>query len=384
MKTIAFHLPQFHPIPQNDTWWGRGFTEWTNVTKARPKFHSHYQPHLPADLGFYDLRLPEAREAQYELAKTYGISGFCYYHYWFAGKRVLNRPVDEILESKKPDFPFCLCWANESWTRAWDGRSGDVILDQVYSSADDQAHIEHLLPFFDDPRYIRIEGRPLFLVYRAELLPDPKRTADIWRTAARRAGIGEIYLACVESFVRSKMPESYGFDAAVEFAPDWRCVKPITLMQKIKLLSTGAPLHPGFYKHRIVDYHDVVHRMSSKPEPNYRRFPCVTPGFDNSARRAVDATILINSTPSAYGTWLKQTLQREYLNSKAVEEPVVFINAWNEWAEGNHLEPDQKWGSAYLEAHRDAVATTSAEFNDPKSPLCGLSFPLSDGSTDCV
>jgi hypothetical protein len=216
IRLLAFYLPQFHPVPENDSWWGKGFTEWTNVVKARPLFRAHHQPHLPSDLGFYDLRLREAREAQAAMAQSYGVTGFCYYHYWFHGRRLLNRPFDEVLSSGRPDFPFCLCWANENWTRRWDGAEHEVLLQQRYSAEDDRAHIEHLLSAFADSRYIRVDGKPLFLVYRTELLPDPARTAEIWRTSALTAGIGDLYLARVENFIPDVDPKTIGFDAAVE------------------------------------------------------------------------------------------------------------------------------------------------------------------------
>ena len=180
-KAIAFYLPQYHPIPENDQWWGKGFTEWRNVTRARPLYPRHYQPHLPADLGFYDLRLPEVRQAQAELAHAFGLHGFCYYHYWFNGRRVLQRPFEDVLASGEPDFPFCLCWANENWTRRWDGSDDEILLEQIYSEQDDRDHLLSLLTAFRDPRYIRIEGKPLFLVYRTSALPHPARTAEIWR-----------------------------------------------------------------------------------------------------------------------------------------------------------------------------------------------------------
>lgn len=221
-KLIAFYLPQYHPIPENSAWWGTGFTEWKNVSKALPLFKGHYQPHLPADLGFYDLRLPEARIAQADLAREYGIHGFCYYHYWFNGRRILERPFNEVLASGSPDFPFCLCWANENWTRTWDGGSADILLQQDYSDEDDRNHIRSLLPALADSRYIRVDGKPLILIYRTELLPNPERTSDIWRSESYTAGIGELYLARVESFTSGIEPASIGFDAAVEFAPDWR------------------------------------------------------------------------------------------------------------------------------------------------------------------
>ncbi len=222
VRAIAFFLPQYHPIPENDRWWGKGFTEWTNVTKARPNFKGHYQPHLPADLGFYDLRMPEVREEQARLARQYGISAFCYYYYWFAGKKLLNRPLDEVLQSGAPDFPFCLCWANENWTRRWDGCEEDILIAQSHTEADHAGFIAEIAPALLDPRYVRIHGKPLVIVYRLGQFPEPKRTADLWREYCVNAGIGEIYLAYVQSFDRMPMgddPSLYGFDAAIEFPP---------------------------------------------------------------------------------------------------------------------------------------------------------------------
>ena len=353
-RCIAFHLPQYHPIPENDAWWGKGFTEWTNVAAARPVVPGHHQPHLPADLGFYDLRLPEARQAQAELARAHGVDGFCYYHYWFTGRQVLQRPVDEIVASGSPDFPFCLCWANEDWTRAWDGRSGQVLLRQDYSDADDIAHIRHLLPVLADGRYLRVGGRPLLLVYRTELMPDPRRTAELWRNEAVRAGVGDLYLVRVESFESELDPASIGFDAALEFAPDWRRVR-VGYLARLRRLAAWAGLQPAGYRHhRFSDYETLAARMLAKPEPGYRRIRCATPGFDNSPRRRKDALILTGSTPAAYGHWLQQLLRQEAGRPLPDDEKLVFVNAWNEWAEGNHLEPCQRWGRAYLEAHAQA------------------------------
>ncbi len=357
LRTIAIHLPQFHPIPENDAWWGKGFTEWTNVTKARPVVPGHHQPHLPADLGFYDLRLPEARTAQAELARQYGIDAFCYYHYWFTGRQVLERPVREIVASGQPDFPFCICWANENWTRAWDGRSGHALLEQHYSDEDDLAHIRHLLPTLADSRYLRVAGRPMLLVYRSELLPDPRRTADTWRSEALRQGLGDLYLVRVESFRGDIDPASIGFDAALEFAPDWRRVRPRQIRLRHRLAASLGLFHRGYLEHRFAEYQDLVDDMLAKPDPTFRRIRCVTPGFDNSARRKKDATIFVNGTPDAYGHWLEQVLRREAARHEVTgDERLVFVNAWNEWAEGNHLEPCQRWGRAYLEAHAAARA----------------------------
>lgn len=350
IRTLAFYLPQYHPIPENDEWWGPGFTEWTNVSQARPRFRGHNQPHIPADLGFYDLRLPESRQAQADLARAAGLHGFCYYHYWFNGKRLLNRPFDEVLASGQPDFPFCLCWANENWTRTWDGQADHLLIGQDYSAEDDRAHMRWLLPAFADPRYIRVDGKPLFLVYQATKLPDPKRTTQIWRDEACSAGIGEIYLCKVESFQDSRHPPAeWGFDAAVEFQPDtaalftplekawWRLVKAVNLRHGALVLS----------------YAGWTQRALRRPQPPYVRFPAVTPAWDNSARRRSGAFVLHKSRPDLYESWLRATIQRFVPPSP--QENFVFVNAWNEWAEGNHLEPCQRWGHAYLDATRRAL-----------------------------
>ncbi len=340
VRPIAFYLPQYHPTPENNTWWGQGFTEWTNVAKANPLFLGHYQPHLPADLGFYDLRLPEVRQAQADLAGEYGIYGFCYYHYWFNGRRLLNRPLDEVLESGRPDFPFCLCWANENWTRAWDGHEQDILIRQDYSFDDDRQHLRWLADVFRDERYIRVNGKPLFLVYRISKLPNPQQTAAIWREEAHKLGVGDLYLCTIESLRDDRIdPTRLGFDAAVEFQPDWLSLPP--LLRRFGQSNT------------IYDYGAVAAKMSQKTVPSYTRFPCVTPGWDNTSRRRQDAVILTNSTPPKYQRWLENTIQK--FTPGTPDENLVFINAWNEWGEGAHLEPCQKWGRAYLEATRQAL-----------------------------
>ena len=365
-QLIAFYLPQYHPIPENDAWWGQGFTEWNNVARARPLFRGHDQPHLPADLGFYDLRLPEARAAQADLARAYGIAGFCYYHYWFKGRRLLNRPFDEVLESGRPDFPFCLCWANEPWTRAWDGRSGQVLIGQDYSDDDDREHIRWLARAFRDPRYIRVGGRPLFAVYRASKLPDQRRTAEIWREEARRLGVGELFLCRVESFPSEHGdPAAHGFDAAIEFQPDWVEIldqKPLRRDLLRRALWKLGVNRSAYQRHLIYTYAWLVERMLRKPRPPYPRFPCVTPMWDNSARRRGGAAIFKGSTPQLYERWLGETIAR--FTPPAPDQKLVFVNAWNEWAEGNHLEPCQRWGRAYLEATRRALEQAVRQSTD--------------------
>jgi hypothetical protein len=347
---LAFYLPQFHPIPENDEWWGPGFTEWNNVTRARPSFPGHYQPHVPGELGYYDLRVPEIREAQAALAAAYGVSGFVYYHYWFHGRRLLERPFDEVLASGSPDFPFALCWANEEWSRNWDG-TGQLLIPQEFSDEDDLAHIRWLANAFADDRYITIDGRPLMLIYRPKLLPNAKRTAEIWRTEAQRLGFPDIYLCWVESWGPPRGgPEAYGMDAAVGFMP----------------LARDRVYEPyeGTRGHRILDYQSAFEATLKRAAPKWKRFPSVMVGWDNSARRPQGATIFTGSTPEAYERWLRLTA--DSVSEVRAEENYLFIVAWNEWAEGNHLEPDQRYGRAYLEATK-AVLLDPPPGSDPVS-----------------
>lgn len=359
IKAVAFNLPQFHPIPENDQWWGKGFTDWINVVRGKPQFKGHYQPHLPADLGFYDLRVEESREAQAELAREYGIHGFCYYHYWFNGHRLLERPVDELIRTGRPDIPFCLCWANENWTRRWDGMENEILIQQVYSASDDEAHIRHLIPIFDDPRYIKVDDKPVFLVYRANWLPDPLRTTEIWRREAERAGLPGLFLARVESLPElTGDPRPLGFDSALEFQPRWQLLDGLRIYRRQwwhrQRLGTGEA---GFIRSRVYEYDRFVQAAMAMPPPTYPMIRGVCVGFDNTARRRDGGVILKDSTPESYARWLSSVVRTNgsLKLHKAPEEQFIFINAWNEWAEGNHLEPCQKWHRAYLEATRDAL-----------------------------
>lgn len=348
VRAIAFYLPQYHPIPENDSWWGKGFTEWTKVVEARALFHGHNQPQLPGSLGFYDLRLPEVRSAQAQLAAEHGIHGFCYYHYWFDGKRLLERPFTEVLRSGQPDFPFCLCWANENWTKRWDGQNKEVLIAQNYSPEGDRAMIRELIPAFKDPRYIRVRNMPLFLVYRAGELPDPRATARIWREEAIDAGLPGLYLCRVESMAEAVLqqdPAQIGFDAACEFPPHG--------IQVSKSNIPVAGLDPGFSGF-IYDYAEVAHNYAARPSPSYRRFRGVMPSWDNTARTTRRAHLAINSSPEAYKTWLETAVNRTRADAEG-DERLVFINAWNEWGEGCHLEPDRRYGMAWLEATRAAI-----------------------------
>jgi lipopolysaccharide biosynthesis protein len=348
MRLIAFYLPQYHPIPENDRWWGKGFTEWTNVSKAQPLFRGHYQPHLPADLGFYDLRLDEVREEQSELARHYGIYGFCYYYYWFQGRRLLERPLNEICRTKRPDFPFCVCWANEPWTRNWDGKPSEILLQQVHTRESDERFILDLLPILKDERYIRIDGRPLLLVYRTELFPDIAGTVLAWRDVADRHGV-DLFLCRLESFSACD-PAAIHFDAACEFPPNFVGVNP-EAAPRLEFHAEG----PGAFAGKIYDYEKLARLLRHRPDAHYKRFLGATPSWDNTPRSGARATVFINSSPDRFRQMLT-TAVRKTSDRFRGDEQIVFINAWNEWAEGCHLEPDQRYGHAFLEACKTALA----------------------------
>lgn len=357
-RLIAFYLPQFHPIPENDKWWGEGFTEWTNVAKATPLFDGHYQPHIPADFGFYDLRLPETRYAQAELAERYGISGFCYYHYWFGGKQLLERPFDEVLKSGEPDFPFCLCWANEPWSRRWHGRNEDVLQAQAYSHEDDIEHIRWLMPALADRRALQVEGRPIFIVYQGRDLPDPARTVEAWRVEVSRAGLPDPYLMTVETgWDEGWDATQVGFDAKVMFRPQF------TILRHAPRLAIGS--HDGL---EVRDYQTAWPILAEPEAVPYVHYETVCPRWDNSPRTTSKAVVLHNSTPEAYGRWLSEVVSRAAVRPE--QHRVVFINAWNEWGEGCHLEPDQRFGHAYLEETRRTLAR-AAHVGNENQPSTG-------------
>lgn len=357
-RLISFYLPQFHPIPENDEWWGKGFTEWTNVCSARPLFRGHYQPHLPADLGFYDLRVSEAREAQAALAREYGVHGFCYYHYWFHGKRLIERPFQEILNSGKPNFPFCLCWANEPWSRRWLGEDREVLMPQNYSEQDHTAHAHWLCRVFADPRCIRVNGRPVFLIYRSNHIPNLQRALEIYRAVPVKMGLPEPYLIAIDVHDVQADFRKMGYDHAVAFEPALGGLPEAVADERTprKLLRNAAiGILSGQLK--VYDYRQARNIM--RPKTSLPRIPCVLVGFDNTPRRGRNAIILRNATPEAFG----EELQRE-MALWARSEPEVdlfFLNGWNEWAEGNHLEPDQRFGTRFLEQ----VKSVAEQFISP-------------------
>ncbi len=351
-RVIAFYLPQFHPIPENDEWWGNGFTEWTNVAKAKPLFRGHYQPHVPADLGFYDLRVPETRIAQAELAREYGIEAFCYYHYWFAGKRLLERPFTEVLESGEPDFPFCLCWANETWTGVWHGAPNRILIEQKYpGTEDDIKHFYTLLAAFEGVRYVKVEGKPIFIIYEPQKLPNPRQTIDCWRELAHRAGLKGLYIVGIEN--EPWKPEDNGFDAST---PRNLSIGVVILRNKLVYRVVKNPyrrlLH---YPLKIYPYEKVYPYFLLPGAEKLHHHPCVIPNWDNTPRSGLSGLVLHGSNPELFRNHLKSTLTQ--IKDKPFEYRLVFIKSWNEWAEGNHLEPDLKYGKAYLKVLRDEVSS---------------------------
>ena len=356
-RLIAFHLPQFYPTPENDEWWGKGFTEWTNVAKAKPLFSGHYQPHVPADLGFYDLRLPEARLAQAELAREYGIEGFCYYHYWMGdGRRMLERPVNEILASGEPDFPFCLCWANHSWNTAWQGTDKNLI-EQTYPGWDDHAHhFDWLLQAFNDRRYMTINGKPIFAVYKPDNIPDIRKVTDFWRERALSNGLPGLYLIGVCHWNQTWDPRPRGFDASVMQVlprPDGRIHGRMPPRYRWNMLKQA--LHGDLRQLTIWDYEEIMPILLRNNSVEWPDYPLVLPNWDNTPRSGTRGVVIYNSTPELFRKHLQEAFSRVAV--RVPEERIVFIKAWNEWAEGNYLEPDQKWGHDYLEVIREELAT---------------------------
>jgi lipopolysaccharide biosynthesis protein len=346
VRLIAFYLPQFHPIPENDRCWGEGFTEWTNVRKAVPNFAGHYQPHEPGELGYYDLRDPDVRERQAALAREHGIDGFCYYYYyWFNGKQLLERPLDEVVASGKPDFPFCVCWANENWTRRWDAREQDVPIAQDYSAQGARALIRTLIPLMRDRRYIRVDGRPLLVIHKVALIPEAAAMLSLWRNECRQAGLGDIYIVAALTTWHGN-PEKLGFDAAVEFPPHGH--------QSERLNPRIAFTNPRFTG-SVFNFRTYVAQQLTAPRPDFKLFRGLLPAWDNTARQQDAGSAFIGSSPELFEYWLEHALEQTRLRHSG-DERLLFINAWNEWGEGCHLEPDRRYGRAYLEAIRNARA----------------------------
>jgi Glycosyltransferase WbsX len=356
VRPVALHLPQFHPIAENDAWWGKGFTEWTNTGKAKPLFRGHRQPNVPADLGYYDLRLPEARRAQADLARQYGIEAFCYYHYWFGGRRLLEKPVEDILAGGEPDFPFCLCWANETWTGIWHASPDKVLVKQTYpGEADYEAHFNYLLKAFRDPRYLTVDGRPVFAIYRGWDVPNVKAVLELWNKLAARAGLPPPFYIAMRNGNRTWNARAHGFDGTVT-------------PRLPKLLWSGASasrwhklLHAWDQargRPTIYDYSHSMRQALIDSGPGENDYPCVIPNWDNTPRSGANGLVLRGASPETFRPHLRQGLQMATQHEG--EQKFLFIKAWNEWAEGNYLEPDQTFGRGYLEVMRQELQRLGA------------------------
>lgn len=369
VNVVAFYLPQFHPFPENDAWWGKGFTEWSNVGKALPNFPDHYQPHCPIHLGYYDLRLPSVMEEQSKIAREYGVGGFSFYFYWFAGKVLMHQPLETMLANSNVDMPFCLTWANENWTRRWDGRQQDVLIAQNHSLEDSRAFLHHVAKYFADPRYIRVNGKPILLVYKVDLIPDIRRTTDMWREEMVNLGFEGIHLIAVQT--NTTDPRPYGFDAAAEFPPHRLRPNPIT-----EEVGISNP----FFNGKVLDYVEARDLSLARPAPDYRLYRGAMLSWDNTARRQDSPQIFHNFSCTAFRDWMAAIISLEAKNSQIPpSERLIFVNAWNEWAEGTHLEPDRKHGFGYLQALYDALIT----YGKPKeaNPQVGIEPTFSDAMT---
>ena len=371
-RVIALYLPQFHPIPENDKWWGKGFTEWTNVGKARPLFRGHYQPRVPADLGYYDLRMPEVREAQAEMAREAGIEGFCYWHYWFGnGRQLLERPFNEVLASGKPDFPFCLGWANHEWTnKTWEVGTKrvceQVLMPMVYSKEEHIRHFNAVLPAFRDKRYITVDGKPLFLVFRPLDIPEPKAFIDLWQQMARENGLPGIHFVGIQynmletdknlknvllKNAPDRAAELYrqvldaGFDAVNSrgyHRADYKCLSAYQIIKRgIWVRLTGR------YALNTCRQSDINKHLYVKEDKWENVYPTLLPNWDRSARSGRRARIYTDSTPEVFGKQIEQVM--ELVKDKPLEHRIAFLMSWNEWAEGNYVEPDLRYGHGYLD-----------------------------------
>ena len=365
-RLVAFYLPQFHPTAENDAWWGNGFTEWTNVAKARPLFPGHIQPRLPADLGFYDLRVPDVREAQAHMAAECGVEGFCYWHYWFGhGRRILERPFQEVLETGSPDFPFCLAWANQSWTGIWHGNPKSVLIEQTYPGHEDEAaHFRWALQAFQDPRYMTVDGKPIFVVFAPHDLPSPASFITHWRQLAEQAGLPGLYIVAMTNryapgVERFGTPLLQPFDAVTPLVPQQFLEdRPKTIRAKVArrlarrdfgpkvaAITGGALARPARFP-----FADVVAEAHRGMPDDLRHLPCVLPGWDNTPRSGIRGNVFEGATPELYGRHLQDAVDR--VSGRPVQQAIVFLKAWNEWAEGNYIEPDALLGRAMLDETR--------------------------------
>lgn len=361
-RVIAMYLPQYHPIPENDEWWGKGFTEWTNVGKAKPLFRGHYQPRVPADLGYYDLRLPVVREQQAELAREAGVEGFMYWHYWFGnGKTLLAEIFDDVVKSGKPDFPFCLGWANHSWTnRTWNSsaqyQKSRNLLVQTYPGDDDIiAHFNNVLPAFQDKRYITVDGKPLFVIYAPLDYQECSHFIAMWRDLAIKAGLKGIHFVGLASGWESNYQKTLdlGFDA-LTLSNIWNAQVAVNHGKILHLIrSVIRDRFPRWAPLDKYPYKEVVKHLFCEWDRKENGYPQIIPNWDRSPRGGRRATIYTGSTPELFRQHVLDALH--LVEQKQEEHKILFLRSWNEWAEGNYMEPDLKFGHGYLDALKDAL-----------------------------
>lgn len=378
-RVIAFYLPQFHPVEANDRYWGKGFTEWTNVAKAKPLYKGHYQPQIPADLGFYDLRLGEVREAQAQMARECGVEGFCYWHYWFGGgKKVLERPFNEVLQSGKPDFPFCIGWANHSWSnKTWTKNKAfqhdTMIFEQTYPGREDStAHFYDLLPAFRDERYIKVDGKPLFLIFNAEDIPDSREFIELWQSLARENGLRGIYFVARVSAAGRFSIGKYDYTSTVEeryrrvldmgydaVNSDMTRYAEIKVEGTVRKMARAALARAGINILYRYDYRKIMDNFYHSAEMQENIFPQLLPRFDRSPRAGRSARIYDGSTPELFAKSVDKALK--LIENKDNEHKILFLQSWNEWGEGNYMEPDLKFGHGYLDALRSKIVIDRSE-----------------------
>ncbi len=353
-RVIAFYLPQYHPTPENDLWWGKGFTEWTNVGKAKPLFRGHYQPKVPADLGYYDLRVPETRGEQADMARKYGIEGFCYWHYWFGnGKKLLDRPFKEVLSSGKPDFPFCLAWANHSWEDKLFNKEGKkkILIEQVYPGEEDYIqHFNYILPAFQDKRYIQVDGKPLFMVYSPFEVPDVSAFIALWQKLARENGLKGIHFVAHTYDERDILSlKDKGFDGVniVRLFQFFR--RDFSFLEK----SYMKIMRYVFGKGQIVSYKRASRFFIGKEEALNDCYPTIIPNWDHSPRSGREGHILVDAEPRLFEKHVTEAVK--VISEKEEEHQLIFLKSWNEWAEGNYMEPDLRYGKGYLEALKNGI-----------------------------
>ncbi len=365
IKPIAIYLPQFHPIPENDSWWGKGFTEWFNVSRAKPRFKGHYQPQLPTELGFYDLRCNSIFHEQIALAKEAGIEAFMFYEYWFQGKQILEKPIDHYLQDISIEFPYFLCWANENWSRKWDGSDQEILLKQDYSIDDFKDHFNKVYKrHFTSSKYLTINGKPILAVYKPELIPNLMEMVAMWRSMTKEMGFEDLYIIFCSNKKTINSDFSNLFNASYYFQPDWQLVNSIKLktplLTRVVVRCLPKFINSIFFSREmailnntLVDYSEYVNNVIAENQV-INAFQCVMPGWDNTSRRKNgNACIFINSNPNDYKRWLKHAVEQSRHENDG--EKLLFINAWNEWAEGAHLEPCDRWGRSFIEATKNAL-----------------------------